>query len=620
MEMPAVKQDDIIKALIRQSTSAWFETSSRIYGKNRAVGVIKPKCNYLQKKTQRVVDMLNELGLPVRIIRLKPRQKGSTTYGCALDYTKLRREPTSAVVIGGQTSQVDEAWAMIQTYNKTDTFDWGNTGEVNAKSGSWSNGSRLIRETAGDAVAGVGGTHQVLHAFEVSKWKEDGAAASSEVLGNILKCVPLQPKTYIDLESTAEGQTGSFYRYWLNAVDDDKFLSGEVTITAGQFVRIFSAWFQFDDSALRLTEPQKKHIQDTLDAETWYEGERKLIEEFGSTDEDGVMHLGETVTDFDVWEQLHWRRWAIENECQKDVNIFDRDYPNSWKTAFQKSGNQRFGSHGLAEVRKRAAKLPPQYFILEDTNTGGVATRPVEKAEAKTIIFEKPIRGCRYILGVDPMTGATQAGGNDPDYHSCFILRDGYYADGPMGTRWRPKAAVARIVRNRWDIPILEPEIWKLSRFYGPGFTGCTIVIEMNMDRGLTELLKLRSANLYQREMFNKTEQKTTNAYGFVTNERTRENVIERLAGDIRRLGEPGEGIEIYDETALEQFENFVRKDNGRSEASSGFKDDDVLGIGIANEVIGHGSIYWPPAVSAWYQPPDMRQTRQQQRTPGAFS
>lgn len=609
-----MNEKDFINAVIRKSTGAWFETYSRIFGKDRAAGPIKPKCNYLQQKIQKVVDRFEELGLPARIIILKPRQKGSTTYGCALDYSMLRRTPTSAVVIGGQVSQVQEAWGMIQTYAKHDRFDWKNTGEVNSKNGSWSNGSKLIQETAGDAKAGIGGTHQCLHCFEVARWGEHGVSNSAEVLTNIMKCVPLLPGTLINLESTAEGQTGAFYSHWVNAVDAERFLAGD-EIKTGAFVRCFSAWFQFDDSAIRLTGEQKLEVERTLDGEGWYEGEKELIETYGVRGEDGVMRLGEVVTDFDVWEQLAWRRWSIESECKKEKSKFERDSPHSWQTAFQKSGNMRFSGAGLAAIRKIASKITPRHGILEETKEKRISFRSTAPNEAKVILFENPIRGCRYIVGVDPMTGITQAGGIDPDYHAVFALREGYYNDKGV---WRPPATVARVVPCRWDLPVLEPEVFKLARYYGPK-SGCTIVVEMNQDKGITELLKLRGANLYRREMFNKTEQQTTKAYGFVTNERTRENLIERLAGAIRNTGEVGNGIEILDPWTLDECDNFVLKRNGRSEAAEGFHDDSVFGVALPLEVIGHGTTYFPPVASAWFHPPSMQRSAAIS-PPGAFS
>ena len=609
-----VNEQDFINAVIREDTGAWFETHSKIFGKDRAAGLITPKQNYLQRKIQQVVNRMKELGLPVRVIILKPRQKGSTTYGCALTYTMLRRVPTSAVVIGGQISQCAEAWQMMQTYSKSDTFDWKNTGEINSRTGSWSNGSKLIQETAGDSKAGIGGTHQALHCFETARWGEHGVSNSAEVLTNIMKCIPLLPGTLINLESTAEGQTGAFYSHWTSATDAEAFLDGSVEVKPGSFVRCFASWFEFDDSAIRLTDEQKGEIERTLDAESWYSGEQELIEQYGSFTDDGIQRLGNSVEGFDVWEQLAWRRWSIEVECKKDKTKFERDSPHSWRTAFQKSGNTRFSASGLAKMRERAKQHLGQHGILEETKEGRLVLRSTAPNEAKVIIFEHPIKGCRYIESVDPMTGITQAGGTDPDFHAIYILREGYY--GKKG-QWHPPATAAKIVKSRWDIPIAEPELFRLAQYYGPK-SGCTIVIEMNQDKGFTELLKLRGANLYRREMFNQTEQATTKAYGFVTTEKTRENIVERLAGAIRNCGEDGNGIDIWDVEALDEFDNFVRKRNGRSEAAEGYHDDTIFGIGIGFEVIGHGTTYFPSTTGSWFEPPSER--RVQAKSPGAYS
>lgn len=593
---------DFLNLAVASDTGAWFSTHGRIYGKDRSVGVIKPKSNYLQAKIQGVVRKMEDEGLPIRVIILKPRQKGSTTYGCALTYTMLRRKPTSAVVIGGQVSQVDEAWGMMQTYQKNDHFDWKNTGEINSKAGSWSNNSKLIRETAGDAVAGVGGTHQALHCFEVARWGEHKVSNSAEVLANIMKCVPLLPGTLINLESTAEGQTGAFYGHWIAATDAESFLSGNAEIKPGSFVRCFAAWFQFEDSAIRLTEEQKEEIRSSLDAESWYEGEKELIEKYGAYRSDGVQRLGEVVEDYDVWEQLAFRRWSIEVECKRDKSKFERDSPHSWQSAFQKSGNMRFSSSALSALKRKAASVVGHHGILEESKERRIVFRETPKNEARVIIYEKPTPGYRYILGVDPMTGATQTGGEDPDYHACILLRAGLYdAKG----KWHPPCTAARVVPCRWDLPILEPVVFRLSQFYGSIY-GCMTVVEMNQDKGITELLKLRSANLYRREMFNSVEQKTTKAYGFVTTEKTRENLIERLAGAIRNHDEVGNGIAIYDEVTLTECENFVLKRNGRSEAAEGFHDDSVFGVALPLEVIEHATTFAPPRsqVTGWWNPP----------------
>ncbi len=589
------EEADFVNGVIRGNCGAWFESEhAKIYGKDRKQGLITPKQNYLQKKTQAVVDKFEDLEMPVRIIILKPRQKGSTTYGCALDYTYLRRDSISAVIIGGQLSQVNEAWGMLQTYQKSDTFDWKNVGEVNSRTGAWSHGSKLIQETAGDARAGVGGTHQVLHCFEVARWGEHGVNNSSEVLTNIMKCVPLLPGTMINLESTAEGQTGAFYEHWINAIDAEDFLSGKVELKPGQFVRCFAAWFQFEDSAIKLTAEQKREIENSIDGEAWYIGERDLIKMYGVTGSDGELRLGEEVVEHDLLEQLAWRRWSIEVECKKDINKFERDAPHSWRTAFQKSGRQRFSVPGLAALRQRMMKCVPTHGIIESVGTSlhRVAFRRTDPLESKVTIFEKPTPGCRYLLSVDPMTGETQVGGTDPDMHGVFVLRAGLWdAKG----QWRKMATAARIVPCRWDIDFLEPVVWGLSRYYGGAKTsGCKIVIEMNQDKGLTELLKLRNADLYQRELNNLREQRVSKALGYATTVKTRENLVEAMAGVIREWDSPSNGIDILCPHALDQCDNFVRKASGRSEHAEGWHDDDVLGIALGVELIEHATLYVP--------------------------
>ena len=581
---------ELIDSAIRNDVGCWFESdNAKIVDK--AHNTVTPRQNYLQKKVQDTVFRFEQLGLPIRIIGLKPRQKGSTTYFGALDYHTMRRRPTSYCVIGGQLSQTDSLWAMLTCYNSHDRFAWGNTGDVTATAGSWSNGSLLTAETANDKLAGVSNTYQGLHCTEVARWQRYGVANAAGVLSNILKCVPLLPNTIVILESTAEGANGSYYERFVSSVDCEDFISGKVTIQEGDYVRIFAPWFEFEDSVKpkHLTDAEKKHIEATLDADPSYDGEKDLIASYAVTDGNGVRHLGGSVKSHDIWEQLAWRRYAIEKECEGDKNIFDRDFPHSWQTAFQKSGQQRFNAGGLAMLRKRISQRAALYGILEEAQ-GRMAFRPTDKNEARVIVYERPTPGRRYILSVDPMTGAMQATGQDPDYHGVFVLREGYW---DSASNWNRTAAVARIIPCRWDIDVLELDVWRLARSYGDS-SGCKIVIEMNMDRGLTELLKQRGADLYMREVFNQTEYKTTKAYGYLTMEKTRERVVESLAAAIREHSTPNEGIDIWDDHAIVQCENFIRKGNGRSEAAEGHHDDDIFGIGIGHLLITHATTYLP--------------------------
>lgn len=592
--------------IIRTHTGAWWETHGRIWAKDRTKGLVCPKANHLQAKIQKVVDKCEDLEIPVRILGLKPRARGSTTYFTALGYSTMRRRSTSAVFIGGQSDQTVGLWNMMKTYHQNDGFNWGNTGEVNEKGAHFSNGSRAKKETAKDVQAGIGDTYQLLHATEVARWAQFGVANAGEVMANILKAVPLLAWTYVFLESTAERVGADFHSRWLKATDADAFLSGEADVQFGSYIRIFAPWFEFQESVIKLTPEQKLVIQRTLDSEDEFAGEKMLIDNYATTDADGTVRLGTSVTDADVWEQLAWRRYAIREECGRDVKIFDRDYPHSWESAFQQSGDLRFNATGISVMRKRAEKVKGQYGLIQETKTKRLSFVETEKNEAQYVIFEKPTAGRRVLLSVDNMTGASQAAGLDPDYHGVFALRDGFHdAKG----QWVRPATAARIIPCRWETDMLADAVWDLARYYG-GPSGCLIVVEVNMDRGLIEILKSFGANLYIRQHFNQRDQKLTNAYGYQTNDKTRERLITRLATAIREWDTPGDGIDIWCPHALQQLANFVTKD-GRSEAAQGFHDDDVLSIAMGLTLIEHATVCPGERASPWLMPPDLRETTQ---------
>ncbi len=606
---------ELLNAAIRSNCGAWLETHGKIWAKDRTKGLVTPRLNYMQRKIQATVTRFDDLELPCRIQGLKPRARGSTTFFTALGYTAMRRISTSAVFIGGQSDQTVGLWNMMKTYKENDSFDWGNSGDVNEKGAKFSNGSRAKKETARDIQSGIGDTYGVLHATEAARWSQYGVANAAAVMGNILKAVPLLANTYVFLESTAETAGGDFYERWQTATDADAFLAGDKDIDFGSYCRVFAGWHMFEESTLDLTDEQKRHVENTLDKDEEYFGERELIELYGKVGEDGVMRLGDEVVDHDVWEQLAWRRYSIREECDRNVQIFNRDYPHCPEVAFMKSGKMRFNATGVGVLRKRLAGHVATHGLLEESKTRRVTFRQTDSNEAQFTIFEKPVPGKRYIVAVDPATGASQAAGLDPDNHGIFCLRAGYWdADG----KWVRPATVARVVPCKWEIDMAAMATFKLARFYG-GMSGAKTVVEVNMDRGFLEHLKARGADLYQREIYNRREMKLTGALGFQTNEKTREILITTLASAIREWDTPGQGIDIWCPHAVGQCENFILKESGRSEAGQGSHDDDVVAIALGLEVIDQATVCPPPIGILGFNGPGYREP-QEQRKPSAYS
>jgi len=128
----------------------------------------------------------------------------------------------------------------------------------------------------------------------------------------------------------------------------------------------------------------------------------------------------------------------------------------------------------------------------------------------------------------------------------------------------------------------------------------------------------MRGADLYQREIFNQREQKFAAALGWETTSKTREMLIENLARAIREWDKDNEGIDIFDAHALAELNHFVKKADGRSEASTGHHDDDVLSIAIGLLLIEHATTYTVERGQNII-PPDLREV-QEGAAPSQFS
>ncbi len=454
----------------------------------------------------------------------------------------------------------------------------------------FSNGSSMERITLANQNAGRSGTFQVLIITEVAYLAEEGVANADQVLNGLLKCVPNEPDTLIIEESTAKGASGFFYVRFDKAITLEEFLAGK-----NGYVKVFAAWFEFDDSRLP---PESEGIYSFGDLTPQ---EQKLSEKWS----------------LDLY-QVAWMRWAIRDECNGDFDRFCQDYPFDPESAFLKSGQCRFDQAGLDHQAEMSKRIPRQFGALEyNQRADRVSWTPTSEQTARVVRWEQPRPGCRYLVAIDPMTGASQTGGIDPDSHGVFVFRQGYVESG----RWVPPAVVMRNILVKdgirfgcwWDIDVLTEEVWRMARYYQ-----AKIIPEMNMDKGMVELLKLKGdVDIYQRELFNNRENVITKAYGWMTDVRTRGMIIENLARGVRETGrgEFGEGLHIRCPWAIEQMRHFVTKANGKAEASQGKHDDDVLAIAIGFQLIDQATPWFENAREEW-TPPDLRSQSQYYNRP----
>ena len=611
--------DDLDRSIVTEDIGAWFETYARIIDKEQKL--VPPRANKLQERVCYVVWWCLDNGVPIRLLLLKPRQKGCSTISMAVLYWLMNRfDNFRGCVIGKEYSQADNLWKMLRTYSNNDKFDWGFKRQILDKVARMENGSTLEKETAEDSEAGRSGTFHGIIATEAARWREKGVANAEEVLNGLLNCVPYLPNTFVVQESTARGASGPFYESWCDALDfeDFKMRYERGENLNGYYIRIFAGWHEFPDSYDELTPEQAIQTASTMTPE-----ETEMMQRLG-------LDYG----------HIEWRRRTIRTECQRDEQKFDREFPETPEHAFRASAPSRFNTRGLSVMKQEAINSDTndaKWGILESQarngklNNRNFAFVPIEKysKSARCIIIEAPRVGHKYLVALDNMTGEpADDEGKDLDHHAALVIRKGYF-DPERG--WQKNKVVARTplapdrphnVDCRWDTDIIEETVWRLSQYYGD----CLIVPERNMDRGLIRGLVKRGANVYEtmtdEEHGEAKTPKRSGKYGFQTtggsSENTRAWIIENAAREIREWDQNGLGIEVDLRTAVE-LENFIVNADGKAEAIAGQHDDSVLALCIGLALIEHATRMNAPAGRAEL-PRDLKKISKSRRVRGQYS
>jgi hypothetical protein len=556
-----MKFEEIIREAARWDTAAWMESFGKIA--KDGGNIESPICNEFQREVSSIIKWCHEKQRPCRIIILKPRRKGSSTVSVAAGYNRLQATRSTGCIAGGSHYQGGKLFDMLKIYADNDSLR-PSTCKVLDMVARFSNGSSMDRLTLANAAAGRSGGYQFLVVTEMALLSAEGVANAPDVVSGLLKTVKYLPDTVVILESTASGASGDYFERYQKAITFEEFKEGK----AG-YIKVFYPWFSFDDSRI---DPSLEGI--------------KSEDDYTPNEADYAKDWG-----LDM-EQVAWMRMTLRDDCNDDFDKFQEDYPSDEVTAFLKSGRGVFDQAGMKHQEK-IVKVSPREFGMIQYNERADRMQWVvtDERNARMVRWETPRYGCRYLLAIDPATGEDQTGGDDPDSHSLLVLRDGYM----QGGRWIEPAVVMRnmmVPGNKpkslvcwWAVSEMEEMAWRMARYWK-----ALIVPEMNKDSGLVELLKLRGdVDIYEREMFNKRENARMNAYGWMTDVKTRPMIIEGLERRVREAGkgEVGGGIEVRCPWIVEEMKNFVRKPSGRCEAMAGKHDDGILSLCIGLQTLG---------------------------------
>lgn len=178
-------------------------------------------------------------------------------------------------------------------------------------------GSDYAIETAKNVNAGRSRTIHNMHLSEVAFWDQPDLTMSGLNQARVE-----DPNNWIVFESTANGMGGYFYEKWKDAKNG-----------ISNFVPIFLPWWMAEDYVRLERSPEYQElVSGGLDDE-----EEKLEKNFSVS-----------------LPALAWRRWAIKNKCDNNVDIFHQEYPSTDVEAFLTSGRTAFPVKDLEAMLQNA--------------------------------------------------------------------------------------------------------------------------------------------------------------------------------------------------------------------------------------------------------------------------
>lgn len=488
--------------------------------------------NEPQKRLYDIIKREWEAGRPVRIIILKARQMGFSTLTAAIIFwMAATAHAVRCMVVAHKDEATDNLFQMYKRFYENlpeqikPSLQASNAKELvfdkpARTSGRKGLGSRIRCATAGGKGIGRSYTLKALHLSEVAFWP----GKKAQTLTGLLQAVPDEPGTLIIMESTPNGFE-EFKNRWDDAVDAQR--EGREG-----YIPVFFAWFEMK------------------------EYRRKVPKGFELTAEEAEL---QRVYDLDL-QQLAWRRWAIENLCGGDLELFHQEYPASPEEAFISTGRCAFDKAALVirleQVRK--AVWEEGVFRIQLDAAGRIREYEwVPEKGGPVRIRKKPEKGVPYVLGGD-------TAGTGSDKFAAHVL------DNRTGEQ-------VAVVHHQFGERMFAQQVYCLGLYYNTALIGLEINYSTYPEMVLEEL---RYPRLYVRQRYDDYTKSTVKAFGFETTSLTRPILVDKLK-DVARLALDT----IHDADTLREMLSFVYDDKWKAQAEVGEHDDLVMSLGIAHMI-----------------------------------
>jgi hypothetical protein len=483
----------------------------------------------------------------IRICVLKARQLGiSTIIEGIIFVLSILNDNFNSKIVSHEDKSAKGILAMTKRYWSTYIFKDFHSETYNGQNHlAWNNGSDIDIATAKNLGGGRSQTIQALHASEVAFWPDP-----ETLMTGLRQAIPSFGLNCIFIESTANG-VGNFFHKTCNAAMREE----------NEYEFVFYPWHEHPEYTAAFVSPDeivKFSLAELNLAEAAQRAGHKV-----SPEHEEELRLRHRYGISDA--RLLWRRWAIQNLCQGDVNKFHQEYPTTPHEAFISTGRNVFP---LGKLLDHYEPLIGKKGRLIRVNNG---VKFVDDPNGYLTLFAEP--------SDDKDWGVYLAGG-DPTHTTA-----GDFACVQVINR-RTLEQVA-VYRRKIDPINFGKDMQLIGHFYntallapektGPGYAtvGCIVGDTYPFVYITQNVAKMQGAP-------------TDGLYGWLTNMQTKHlaisHLLKALLDPVTRIGNNTYGLTIHDEVTLLEMRDYVTTEDGQGYKNSDGSDydDGVMALAIA--------------------------------------
>jgi hypothetical protein len=280
--------------------------------KTKNHGIINFKMSNIQIDAHNRIEERKKQGKPCKIIFLKSRQVGMSTYTEARFFSKtLFNKAKNAFVLADKTDSADNIFKMTKLY--LDELPDGLKIPLEKDSTSelqFSTKSSFRVGTAGSKAVGRSMTINYFHGSEVAFWNN-----ANDIVSGMLQTIPDNLDSELILESTANGTSGNgaYFYTMVNAGLDKN----------SDFLTLFYAWYQQNEYRRNVSVRNGEIFPVGSDEPVKWNDEELELKRLYKLDN----------------EQLMWRRAKLLSDFKGREYLFKQEYPSSIQEAFITTSN-----------------------------------------------------------------------------------------------------------------------------------------------------------------------------------------------------------------------------------------------------------------------------------------